>query len=103
MLTFPKVYTSEEWDDLMLRYVVPQLATTLRDKFIINPRQQNLEQLERVTTWFPLLRSSIADQLLETEFSPKWLDALYTWLTGEPNYEQVTEWYVRTRRVAATI
>lgn len=76
----------------MLRYVVPQLGTTIRDKFQINPRNQNLEALERVTIWATLLRSSIMDQLLETEFFSKWLEALYVWLTSEPNYQQVTEW-----------
>lgn len=89
-----KVCTAGEWDDLMLRYVVPQLGTTLRDKFQINPRKQDLVQLERVTAWFPLLRSAIIDQLLEAEYFTKWLDALFIWLTNEPNYQQVTEWYI---------
>lgn len=78
----------------MLRYIVPQLGNTLRDRFQINPRSQDLVPLERVTAWSALLRPSIMDQLLETEFFTKWLEALYVWLTSEPNYQQVTEWYL---------
>lgn len=33
-------------------------------------------------------------QLLEGEFFKKWLEALYTWLSHDPNFEQVAEWSV---------
>ena len=94
MLTvYFQVYPASEWDDLMLRHVLPALATTLRDRFRINPRDQHLDALEKVLAWQPLLRSSMIDQLLEAEFFPKWLDALYTWLVSDPNYDEVTQWY----------
>ncbi|KAM0788473.1 hypothetical protein ACM66B_001606 [Microbotryomycetes sp. NB124-2] len=86
-------FLSSDWDPLILRHVLPQLGTTLRDKFRVNPRDQDMKPLEAVLAWNPLIRSSMMSQLLETEFFPKWLDALYVWLTSEPNLEQVAEWY----------
>lgn len=75
--------------------MLPQLGTTLRDEFTINPRAQELKPLENVLSWRKLLRSSILSQLLETSFFDKWLDALYVWLTHDPNFDQVAEWFVQ--------
>lgn len=81
-----------DWDALVLKHVLPQLGTTLRDRFTVNPRQQDLKPLEDVLAWAPLMRSSMTSQLIETSFFPKWLEALYVWLVNEPNFEQVAEW-----------
>ncbi|KAK4053442.1 hypothetical protein OIV83_001608 [Microbotryomycetes sp. JL201] len=86
-------FPSSDWDPLVLRHVLPQLGITLRERFTVNPRDQDMKPLEAVLAWNPLVRSSMMSQLLETEFFPKWLDALYVWLTSEPNLEQVAEWY----------
>ncbi|SCZ98960.1 BZ3500_MvSof-1268-A1-R1_Chr3-1g05734 [Microbotryum saponariae] len=88
------VYPKSDWDSLMLKHILPHLGTLLRDQFIINPRAQELKPLEQVLGWSMLLRSSMMSQLLEKEWVPKWLDALFIWLTTEGcNYEQVAEWY----------
>lgn len=89
-----EVYSSREWDDLMIRLILPALGSMLREKFQINPRDQSLSHLEAALTWRPYLRSAMMDQLLSTEFFPKWLDALYVWLTASPDYNQVSQWYV---------
>ncbi|KAK4698524.1 tuftelin-interacting protein 11, partial [Phenoliferia sp. Uapishka_3] len=87
-------FTTEDWDSLILKHVLPQLGSTLRDTFEINPRSQELKPLEDVLAWSPLLRSSMLSQLIEGGFFPKWLEALYVWLTSEGvNLEQVAEWY----------
>ena len=88
------VYGSRDWDELMLAHVLPQLGAELRDRFVIDPRNQQLEPLERVLAWRSVLRPAMIGQLLEAEFFPKWLEALYTWLTHEPNFDQVAEWCV---------
>lgn len=78
---------------MILKHVLPQLGTTLRETFVINPRSQDLKPLEDVMAWSNLIRSSILSQLLETGFFPKWLNALYVWLTSDkPNFDQVAEW-----------
>ncbi|GAA6060714.1 hypothetical protein JCM10212_003335 [Sporobolomyces blumeae] len=87
-------FSKSDWDTLLLQHVLPALGTLLRDKFTINPRAQDLAPLESVLAWQPLLRGSMLGQLLETEFFPKWGDALWVWLKSEGvNLEQVAEWY----------
>lgn len=69
------------------------MGTTLRETFAVNPRQQDLKPLEDVMAWAPLIRSTMLSQLLESGFFPKWLNALYVWLTSEkPNFDQVAQW-----------
>ncbi|GAA5873977.1 hypothetical protein JCM1840_006108 [Sporobolomyces johnsonii] len=86
-------FASSDWDTLLLQHVLPALGALLRDQFSVNPRQQDLAPLEAALAWGPLLRGSMLGGLLEQEFFPKWGEALWVWLTGEPNLEQVAEWY----------
>lgn len=93
------VIPAKEWDNLILQFIVPQLSAHLRDKFTVNPRQQDLEPLRVVLAWQPLLRPSILSQILETEFFPKYLSTLYTWLTStSADYGQIAEWYTYWKR-----
>jgi tuftelin-interacting protein 11 len=88
------MYSSKEWDELMLRFVVPKLGATLRDDFTINPRKQDMIPLEDwVMPWHTLLRGSTFSQLIEANFAQKWLDILYIWLI-QPNYksDEVANW-----------
>ncbi|KAF9218977.1 TFP11-domain-containing protein [Gyrodon lividus] len=89
------VFDSDDWDALLLKYVVPKLGSHLRDEFRVNPRAQDMEPLTQVVfPWSPLLRGSIMSQLLETEFFPKWLDVLYIWLIQpRVSFEEVAQWY----------
>ena len=89
-----KVYSKSDWDALILSYIVPPLAAYLRENLQINPRQQDVKPLNLLLEWKDLLRPNIINQILETEFFPKWLDALYIWLTHTPNLEEVNKWYV---------
>jgi tuftelin-interacting protein 11 len=89
------VFDSANWDALLLKYVVPKLASHLRDEFRVNPRAQDMEPLTQVVLpWSSLLRGSIMSQLLETEFFPKWLDVLHIWLIQpRVSFEEVAQWY----------
>ncbi|KAF8845056.1 TFP11-domain-containing protein [Paxillus ammoniavirescens] len=89
------VFDSANWDALLLKYVVPKLASHLRDTFRVNPRAQDMEPLTQVVLpWSSLLRGSIMSQLLETEFFPKWLDVLHIWLIQpRVSFEEVAQWY----------
>lgn len=84
-----------EWDALVLKHVLPQLGAALRDTLVVDPDRQDLKPVEDALAWAPLLRASMVSQLLEAAFFPKWLDALYAWLTSElgANLERVAEWY----------
>ena len=89
-----QVFSSNEWDKLVLQHVVPKLGLCLRDDFTINPRKQDMEPLsDWVMPWHTLLRSSGFSHILEVEFFPKWLDILYIWLI-QPAYkpDEVVNW-----------
>ncbi|KIY71893.1 TFP11-domain-containing protein [Cylindrobasidium torrendii FP15055 ss-10] len=88
------VFGGPEWDNLLLKSIVPKLGATLRDDFTVNPRNQDMQPIEAVLAWAPLLHTSITAQLLETEFFPKWLDTLHFWLVQpRVSFEEVAQWY----------
>ncbi|KAI5119134.1 hypothetical protein M0805_005740 [Coniferiporia weirii] len=94
LLPWKEVFKGSEWEDMLLKYVVPKLGATLRDDFRVNPRNQDMEPLKRVLEWSSILRPSVLGQLLETEFFPKWLDVLHIWLVQpSANFEEVAQWY----------
>jgi tuftelin-interacting protein 11 len=90
------IYSSSEWDKLVLQYVVPKLGVCLREDFAVNPANQNMVPFaEWVMPWHELLRGSMMAHLLEVEFFPKWLDTLYLWLV-HPGYkpDEVANWFL---------
>ncbi|ORX39009.1 GC-rich sequence DNA-binding factor-like protein-domain-containing protein [Kockovaella imperatae] len=90
------IYSSKEWDELMLRNIVPKLGVCLRDDFSINPRKQDMVPLEDwVLPWHKLIRASTFCQLLEVNFFPKFLDTLYIWLI-QPNRngDEIASWFL---------
>ncbi|KAK4686900.1 tuftelin-interacting protein 11, partial [Tremellales sp. Uapishka_1] len=90
------IYTSAEWDKLVLQYVVPKLGVCLREDFSVNPRNQDMVPLEEwVMPWHTLLRSSVFSHLMEVEFFPKWLNILHVWLI-QPSYkpDEVANWFI---------
>ncbi|KAG9022220.1 hypothetical protein FS837_006526 [Tulasnella sp. UAMH 9824] len=94
LMVWQKVFEKKEWEDALLKYVVPKLGATLRDDFKIDPRNQVMEPFQWVMVWVPHLRASIFAQLLETEFFPKWLSIMHRWLANpNANLDEVTRWY----------
>lgn len=88
------VFDSNDWDSIILKYVVPKLGAILRTDFHINPRNQDMKPLEQVLAWVHLTRPRIFSQLIETEFIPKWLDILHVWLIQpKVSFEEVAQWY----------
>ncbi|KIR28316.1 tuftelin-interacting protein 11 [Cryptococcus deuterogattii LA55] len=89
------VYSSNEWDKLIIQFVLPKLGLCLREDFTVNPRKQDMVPLQDwVLPWHTLIRQSMFSHLLEVEFFPKWLDVLYIWLI-QPSYKanEVATWY----------
>ncbi|TIC45488.1 TFP11-domain-containing protein [Wallemia mellicola] len=88
------VLKSKEWDELMLRHVVPKLSSHLREELVINPRSQVHEPLEKVLEWKDTIRVKVFASIFSNIFIPKFVDTLYIWLVSpKPNYEQVAQWY----------
>jgi tuftelin-interacting protein 11 len=82
-----------ELDNVLIRHLLPRLAALLRAEFEVNPADQDLKQLEQVLAWQSFFKPSVVGQLLIAEFFPKWLSTLHSWLTAEPNYEEVGQWF----------
>lgn len=79
---------------LLVRHVLPRLASHLAENFEINPPDQDLTPLEDVLKWTPHFPLPTLAQLFVAEFFPKWHHTLYLWLTSEaPNYGEVNQWY----------
>ena len=90
-----QVFKPRDWDELLLKYVVPKLGASLREDFKINPRQQDMAPLFRVAPWVAVLKPAIFSQLLEAEFFPKWINVLHMWLVQPTsNYTEIAAWCV---------
>lgn len=74
------------------RSILPQLAQLLRNEFIIDPKNQQLEPLEWVFAWMDVLPLSQFIGLLEKDLFSKWMSVLYLWLTSHPDYDQIVQW-----------
>ncbi|KAI9806138.1 MAG: hypothetical protein M1833_004545 [Piccolia ochrophora] len=82
-----------ELDKMLIRHLLPRLALLLSTEFEVNPADQDIAPVEQVIQWKDFFRPSTLAQLFVTTFFPKWHSTLYLWLTSEPNYEEVSEWF----------
>jgi tuftelin-interacting protein 11 len=80
--------------DIILRHhLLPRLASHLRNNLEINPQEQDLSPLNDVFKWQDYFTPHVMVELLVAEFFPKWHATLHLWLTSDPNYEEVGEWF----------
>eukprot|EP01116_Phalansterium_solitarium_P024058 TRINITY_DN8696_c0_g1_i1.p1 TRINITY_DN8696_c0_g1~~TRINITY_DN8696_c0_g1_i1.p1 ORF type:complete len:795 (+),score=358.05 TRINITY_DN8696_c0_g1_i1:102-2486(+) len=86
------VFDAPSMEALLLRCIMPKLVFALRD-FVVNPQQQYLEPFTWVMTWEDMIPPQYMVTLLDNEFFPKWHNVLYTWLSSNPDYAEVTRWY----------
>lgn len=79
---------------LLLRHLLPRLASYLSSNLSIDPSDQDLTHLEAALQWTSHLPPTATPQLLLTEFFPKWHQILYIWLTSpSTNFAEISEWY----------
>ena len=74
-------------------HILPKLGRHLREEFEVNPQDQDLTALEDVLKWKEFFEPNVIGLLLVADFFPKWHNILYIWLTNDPNYEEVGEWF----------
>lgn len=84
---------ASEFDTCLRNHLLPRLSRHLREAFDVNPADQDLAPLEAVLQWREWFPANVMGLLLVAEFFPKWLHILYVWLTNDPNYEEVGEWF----------
>lgn len=77
----------------LVRYLLPRLSMHLMTNFTVDPSDQDLTPLEHVLAWTDFFKPSTMGQLLLQEFFPKWHNVLHLWLTSDPDYEEVGDWF----------
>ncbi|OXV07521.1 hypothetical protein Egran_04716 [Elaphomyces granulatus] len=82
-----------EFDVCLQNHLLPRLARYLREDFEINPQDQDLTALDDVFKWKAYFKPNVFALLLAAEFFPKWHNILHIWLTNDPNFEEVGEWF----------
>jgi len=87
-----KVFDAGSWAGLMGRCIVPKLQMALQ-MLTIDPAKQDPAPFKHVMEWVGSVEDSTIVQLLMGAFFPKWHQALYSWMTGSPNFEEVQRWY----------
>ncbi|XP_008334939.1 tuftelin-interacting protein 11 [Cynoglossus semilaevis] len=87
------VFTPGAWEAFMVKNIIPKLALCL-EELVINPHQQQMEPFHWVMDWEGMLSPSSLVSLLDKNFFPKWLQVLCSWLSNNPNYEEITKWYL---------
>lgn len=90
----PPAFSTTNWDQFLLRNILPKLEHVLENELVINPSQQNLEPWNWVMAWIDLIPMANFVCLIEKSFFTKWLKVLSLWLNSSPNFKEVRDWYL---------
>nr|GMC99242.1 septin and tuftelin-interacting protein 1 homolog 1-like [Ipomoea batatas] len=86
------IFTPSSWGELMGRFIVPKLLAVMNE-FQVNPANQSLDQFYWVRTWATVIPIHQMLPLMDIFFN-KWQEVLYHWLCSNPDFEQVTKWFL---------
>ena len=88
-----EVFDAQSWSGLLVRVVLPKLEGVLR-RLVVNPAAQELAPMLCVLAWSELLRTDQLAKLLLQAFFPQWLQTLQLWLSQNPDFSEVSRWYL---------
>lgn len=87
------VFNLSHMNVFLAKNIVPKLALCMHE-FTINPHQQQLDAWEWVMLWLDIIPPVSMVKILTENFFPKWMRTLSTWLSSNPNFDEVTKWYL---------
>eukprot|EP00252_Welwitschia_mirabilis_P014179 TRINITY_DN31237_c0_g1_i1.p1 TRINITY_DN31237_c0_g1~~TRINITY_DN31237_c0_g1_i1.p1 ORF type:complete len:862 (+),score=167.71 TRINITY_DN31237_c0_g1_i1:180-2765(+) len=87
------VFDPAGWEQLIVFSIKPKLMAALHE-FQVNPAEQILDQFNWVMNWASTVPIRHMVEILETCFFPKWHQVLYHWLCSNPNFDEVTQWFL---------
>lgn len=92
------MFNEKDWDNIFAKAILPKLALALQ-QYEVNPSQHDLEGVKWVVRWIDLIPQQDLVNLLDSIFFPKWLRVLHHWLEHNPDFEEVSNWYVSWKSI----
>lgn len=89
----PPLLDGRSFGEIVLAFISEKLRTTIKNEFSIDPNGQVLDPIEWLFSWSDILPLPSILNILERSFFPHFHSYLYLWLTSQPSYGQVREWY----------
>ena len=86
------VWSTASMDTFLLKCIVPKLNQCLGE-LVINPNHQILDPFHWVLSWADMISPVHLASLFDKQFFPKFTAILKTWLSSNPNYNEVIMWY----------
>ena len=86
------LWTTSSMDTFLLKFIVPKLSQALSE-LVINPNHQVLDPFNWVLSWADMISPVYLASVFEKHFFPKFIAILKTWLSSNPNYNEVIMWY----------
>jgi tuftelin-interacting protein 11 len=87
------VFRKGQMDAFLIKHISPKLALSMQE-FVINPAQQNLDAWNWLMAWLDMVPLHAIVTILQKNFFPKWIQVLCSWLGANPNFNEVSKWYM---------
>jgi len=87
-----EVFDFQSMNMLLEKSIIPSLRNMMRS-FVINPEKQDITPFKAFSIWEDVVPMQSLVDILEQSFFPKYHQVLFTWLSHNPNFQEVSAWY----------